>query len=73
MKSMLWYDAQHLSFELDSLGISDFMGHTHLVIVSHWFKDYLGGENAPASTMVRRANNIHTMITTWLSYSGLQA
>ena len=52
-----------LAFERDSLGISEYLGLSHRVNVSHQFKDYLGGDNAPVSTMIRRGNIIHNMIS----------
>ena len=61
---------QALTFERESLGVSQFLGHTRLVSVSPQFKDYLGGDNAPVSTMLRRAKIILTMITAWLQYAG---
>ena len=64
---------QALNFEWNSLEVSQFLGHTRLVNVSRQLKDYLGGDNAPVPTMLRRAKIIHTLISTWLKYAGGQA
>ena len=63
-----------LAFERDSLGVSQFLtlrGQTQPASFSRQFKDYLGGDNAPALTMARRAGIIRTMLATWLGYTAL--
>ena len=65
-----------LDYERISLGVAQYLdlrSQTQLANYSRQFKDYLGGDNAPALTMARRAGIIQTMLTTWLHYAGAMA
>ena len=50
-----------LAFERDSLGVSQFLtlrGQTQPASFSRQFKEYLGWDNAPAHTKIRRSGVI---------------
>ena len=83
-KGLVWkLDEEHvitrcpaLDFERNSLGVTQYMdirNQGHQASYSRQFKEYLGGDNAPATTMARRAGIIQTMISTWLHYAGARA
>ena len=65
-----------LDYERKSLGVDQYLdlrSQTQLASCYRQFKDYLGGVNAPALTMARRAGIIQTMMATWIQYAGAMA
>ena len=63
-----------LDYERNSLGVAQYLrSQTQLASYSRQFKDYFGGDNAPALTMARKAGIIQTMRTTWVHYAEAMA